>query len=203
MEIALINIQIIFIIFIFSNIVSTIIHEIGHYSFARLFKIVPTEFIVGTNKPCLKKLNRYWEFKKLGTHFMINPFAFGGYVDGKECLEKLSKLKMISVAFAGPFFNLLLALVLIYFSIFFDSINDNVSLLKDFLRNFMTISMLDYNIFILCVLSMLISVNIIMFFANLFTREGYDGYLIWHRFRDTLNENELNEDLRNNLCERN
>lgn len=48
METVLINIVIIFIIFIFSFTVSTIIHEFGHYITARLFGIIPKEFIIGS-----------------------------------------------------------------------------------------------------------------------------------------------------------
>ena len=208
METGLINIVIIFIIFIFSFTVSTIIHEFGHYITARLFGIIPKEFIIGSKFKFLKKFNKLREYNKFGTNFIFNPFSTSGYVEGKDCLEKLSKFKMILVIFAGPLFNLLLAFILLNYVYFMysesnDSLQENILTFLNFaqvnIKVFFEIPIFGLSSISLLLTIFLIYINIFEFFINLFPIKTTDGYLILKRFRDNIISENLNSELRESL----
>jgi len=96
-----------------------LIHEWGHFSAARFFKVVVEEFGFGLPPKC-KAL-----FKKGGTEFTINWIPFGGFVrlKGESAMtEKERRAKgsfgaapihaRIIILLAGVFMNLLLALII-------------------------------------------------------------------------------------------
>lgn len=97
-----------------------LIHEVGHYSLARLFGVDVEEFGFGL-PPRAKVL-----FKKHKTQFTLNWIPFGGFVRlrGENSMEPNERLKPGSFAsvslwkrflilFGGVFMNLTLALVLL------------------------------------------------------------------------------------------
>jgi len=105
-----------------------LIHEWGHFSAARFFKVVVEEFGFGL-PPKAKKL-----FKKGGTEFTINWIPFGGFVrlKGESAMtEKERRAKgsfgaapvyaRVIILLAGVFMNLLLALII--FTIGFSGAN--------------------------------------------------------------------------------
>jgi len=104
------------------------IHELGHFLAARFVKIDVEAFSIGWGNPILKK--------KIGkVEYRLGMFPVGGYckmkgeTDYKELWENLkngikpeegsylaaSPQARILVAFAGPFFNLLFAMILLSF----------------------------------------------------------------------------------------
>lgn len=95
------------------GVVATI-HEIGHFTFAKLFKMKVNEFGIGFGKPILKK-----EYK--GTKYSLRWIPLGGFVaidgeDGvsedKDAFFRKSTWKRIIVLLAGATFNAILALVI-------------------------------------------------------------------------------------------
>jgi regulator of sigma E protease len=105
-----------------------LIHEWGHFSAARFFKVVVEEFGFGL-PPKAKTL-----FKKYGTEFTVNWIPFGGFVrlKGESAMtekERRSKgsfsaapvYARVIILLAGVFMNLLLALVI--FTIGFSGAN--------------------------------------------------------------------------------
>jgi regulator of sigma E protease len=101
-------------------------HELGHFLGARLVKIDVEAFSIGWGNPILKK--------KIGSvEYRLGMFPIGGYckmkgeVDYKEAWDNMKKgikpeegsylaaspASRILVSFAGPFFNLVLAVLLL------------------------------------------------------------------------------------------
>lgn len=97
-----------------------LIHEFGHFIVARLCKIEVEEFGIGLPTPGALTL-----FTWQGTRFTLNWLPLGGFVRPKGendpnipgGLAAASPWKRLAVMFAGPFMNLLTA-VLIYSIIF-------------------------------------------------------------------------------------
>jgi len=95
-------------------IILIIMHEFGHFIAARLLKIEVDEFGLGF-PPRAKKLFRAW-----GTDFTLNWIPLGGFVRPKGendpsvegGLAAASPWKRLTVLFAGPAMNILIALVL-------------------------------------------------------------------------------------------
>jgi regulator of sigma E protease len=102
-----------------------IIHESGHFFFAKIFKMPVETFCLGYGKPVLKK-------KWRGTVYGIGPFPFGGYVKipgldprEKELIPEEDRKtfilqpywKRVLVVTGGPIANILSA-VLIYTAVF-------------------------------------------------------------------------------------
>ncbi len=103
------------------------IHEFGHFLFARLFKVEVLSFSIGWGPKIFSKKS-----KKSGTEFRISALPLGGYCQMKgeaefaESLKTKSKKinaeegslyflkpwKRLLIAFAGPFFNLLSAILI-------------------------------------------------------------------------------------------
>ncbi len=103
------------------------IHEFGHFFFARLFKVEVLSFSIGWGPKIFSKKS-----KKSGTEFRISILPLGGYCQMKgeaefaESLKTKSKTitaekgslyyikawKRLLIAFAGPMFNLLSAIII-------------------------------------------------------------------------------------------
>ncbi|MCL2184898.1 MAG: site-2 protease family protein [Treponema sp.] len=104
------------------------VHELGHFLAARLVKIHVEAFSIGWGNPILKK--------KIGSvEYRLGMFPVGGYckmkgeTDYNKAWENMeqgikpeegsylaaSPLARILVAFAGPFFNLIFAMILLSF----------------------------------------------------------------------------------------
>lgn len=110
------------ILFIFILGLIVLIHEFGHFLFAKLFGVYVYEFSIGMGK-------RLWFKKKGDTEYSIRAVPLGGYVSlaGEEVEDdtKISKDKKLQdkkvwqrflIMFAGAGFNFVLALVLLFVS---------------------------------------------------------------------------------------
>ena len=108
--------------FIVVIVVLVSLHELGHLVVARLCGIKVLRFSVGMGKPFYTKRWRNIEW-------CLAPFPIGGYVkmvDTREgevapedlpvAFDKQHPLKRIAVVLAGPFTNLILAVLLYWFS---------------------------------------------------------------------------------------
>jgi len=96
-------------------------HELGHFTFAKLFGIRVPTFSIGMGP-------RLFGFKKNGTDYVFSLFPIGGYVhvygmekgemngEPDEFLSK-SLLKQYLVIFGGPLFSFLFGFLLFYGSI--------------------------------------------------------------------------------------
>jgi regulator of sigma E protease len=99
-------------------------HELGHFLVARLAGVKVITFSLGFGKKLLS-------FKKGETEYAVSAIPLGGYVkmlgestedvvteeDAPRSYSNKPPLVRILIAFAGPFFNLLLAVV-VFFGIF-------------------------------------------------------------------------------------
>lgn len=98
------------------------IHELGHFIFAKLSGIKVLKFSLGFGPKVIGK--------KIGdTEYLLSAIPLGGYVKmlGEEPEDELDEaekrksyknqtiLKRASVVFAGPFFNMLTAVVIFFF----------------------------------------------------------------------------------------
>ena len=117
-----INLLIIFIFIVF-------IHEFGHYSLARFFKVKVTDFSIGFGKTLFSfqdKNNTVWR---------ISLLPLGGYVKikglesifknqnqknhDKDSFQALNLFKQIIILLAGSFFNIFFAWLCLFFILFF------------------------------------------------------------------------------------
>ena len=77
-----------FILFIFILGIIVLVHEFGHYLFAKIFKVYVYEFSIGMGK-------RLWYYKKKGgeTEYSIRLIPLGGYCSlaGEEVDEADAK----------------------------------------------------------------------------------------------------------------
>lgn len=100
-------------IFAFSLLV--IVHELGHFTLAKLNGVKVEEFSIGMGP-------KLFGFKKGETQYNVKALPIGGYVrmlgeDGEDTTDERafsnkSALQKLSVVAAGPFMNLVLAIVL-------------------------------------------------------------------------------------------
>lgn len=110
------------ILFILILSVIIVIHELGHFIFAKLTGVYVYEFSLGMGK-------RIWGFKKGDTEYSIRLIPLGGYVslagESVEVDESISKEKRLQsksiferflIMFAGAGFNFLLALFILFIS---------------------------------------------------------------------------------------
>lgn len=171
-----ITIEIFFIVFLFLIIssIATYIHELGHYSVARIFGYVPQYFIVGTKQIGLKKFNALIKFKLFGTYFILNPFGHGGSVEAFTYMYKGHRLKLALICIAGPIANLLFGLLILVlnFDFLFNHFNNGI----DGFQN--TIYKGGFEAYLLAILLM-IFFNGIYFLGNLIPYlKGVDGWFI-------------------------
>jgi regulator of sigma E protease len=112
-----------------------VVHETGHFLFARLFGVRVLAFSIGFGPVLLKKT--------VGdTEYRISAVPFGGYVKMKgqedvglpdepindeDDFRKKSVLKRVAIAFAGPLFNYFFAVLILTF-LFFRGMNEPVVL---------------------------------------------------------------------------
>jgi regulator of sigma E protease len=100
------------------------VHELGHFSVAKFFKVRVDEFAIGFPP-------KVWSVKKGETKYSINLIPFGGYVkifgenpdeeslggaDSTRSLANTSKWKQILILLAGVFMNFVFAWLLIFAS---------------------------------------------------------------------------------------
>lgn len=112
-----------FLIYIFSFLILitiiVFIHELGHFSFARLFGVRVLDFSIGFGKSI-----KSWETKSK-TIFNLRLLPFGGYVkmNGEEILEKSQSSDSYSskkyyqkllITLGGPIFNFVLAIIIFF-----------------------------------------------------------------------------------------
>ena len=112
-----------FLIYIFSFLILisiiVFIHELGHFSFARLFGVRVLDFSIGFGRSI-----KSWETKSK-TIFNLRLLPFGGYVkmDGEEITEKsrssdsyYSKkyYQKLLITLGGPIFNFILAIAIFF-----------------------------------------------------------------------------------------
>jgi regulator of sigma E protease len=110
--------------FVVAVCVLVAIHELGHYSVARLFSVRVLRFSIGFGKPFYRRLARN------GTEFVVAWIPLGGYVkmlDEREgpvpeaerpyAFNRQSVGKRAAVLVAGPLFNLVFAVVA-YWAVF-------------------------------------------------------------------------------------
>lgn len=95
------------------GVVATI-HEIGHFLFAKLFKMKVKEFGIGFGKPIFKKIYK-------DTQYSLRWIPLGGFVsidgedgvsENKDAFFKKAPWKRIVVLLAGATFNAILAVIL-------------------------------------------------------------------------------------------
>ena len=95
------------------------VHELGHFSFARLFGVRVLDFSIGFGKSI-----KSWETKSK-TVFNLRLLPFGGYVkmNGEEILEKSQSSDSYSskkyyqkllITLGGPIFNFILAIAIFF-----------------------------------------------------------------------------------------
>ena len=112
-----------FLIYIFSFLVLisiiVFIHELGHFAFARLFRVRVLDFSIGFGKSI-----KSWETKSK-TIFNLRLLPFGGYVkmNGEETSERSQSSDSYSskkyyqkllITLGGPIFNFVLAVVIFF-----------------------------------------------------------------------------------------
>ena len=108
--------------FIIAVSILVTIHELGHYSIARLLSIRVLRFSVGFGKPLWRRM------AKNGTEFVVAAIPLGGYVkmlDEREggvaeadlpfAFNRQSLPKRVAVLAAGPVFNLVFAVIAYWF----------------------------------------------------------------------------------------
>ncbi|PKN78102.1 MAG: RIP metalloprotease RseP [Candidatus Cloacimonetes bacterium HGW-Cloacimonetes-1] len=95
------------------------IHELGHFTAARLFGVRIEKFSIGFGSPILK-------FERNGTEYCISWIPLGGYVkmygenpedeiqDQEGAFQHKAWWNRVIIAFSGPFANLLLAILLFF-----------------------------------------------------------------------------------------
>ena len=110
------------------------IHELGHYSVARLFKTRVTDFSIGFGKVLYQKKD------KNNTNWKVSAFPLGGYVKIKglesifkntnknedideDSFQNLNLIKKNCILLAGSFFNIISAWLCLFCIFFFIGIS--------------------------------------------------------------------------------
>lgn len=164
--------------------ISVYLHELGHYIAAKILGSNPLYFIVGTTEIGLKNLNGLFKFKLFGTNFILNPLGHSGSVEGFTYMNKEPRLKMSLICFAGPFANLLFALVVLLFNLDFLVMHYNNGL-EGF---FTTFNKADYEAHILFIFLTVFIVNGVNFLLNLMPFiKGLDGWFIRQLYKKNKN----------------
>lgn len=111
-------------IFLLSVGILITIHELGHYFFARLFKVKVLVFCIGFGP-------KLFGFKTKSNEWRISAIPLGGYVqmfdenaptslsltdqEKKMAFNSKPAYQKILIAFGGPLFNILFAIIIYYF----------------------------------------------------------------------------------------
>lgn len=104
-------------IMLFILSVLVVVHELGHYFAARIFKVKVEEFAIFMGPKLFSKVS-----KKTGTRWSIRAFPIGGYcaLEGEEETVKSSTsfvskpwYMRAAILLAGPLMNILLAIIII------------------------------------------------------------------------------------------
>jgi regulator of sigma E protease len=104
-----------------------IVHEFGHFIIARLVNVKVITFSLGFGKKLLSR-------KRGETEYVISAMPLGGYVkllgespdeeipeeEKERSFTNKTPFQRFLIVFAGPFFNLVFALLIIYFSLIFN-----------------------------------------------------------------------------------
>lgn len=113
-------------LFILCLSVLVIIHEFGHFSAAKFFKVYVQEFSIGFGPALIHKKRKNGE-----TYFSLRAIPFGGYVsmygeeagtserediDPNRAYNRLKKWKKLIILFAGVFNNAVFAVLLFFIS---------------------------------------------------------------------------------------
>lgn len=94
------------------------IHELGHYAFARLFGVPVLEFAIGMGPQICS-----WKGKKSETKYAIRLFPIGGFVsmegengtsDDPHAFNNINPWKKIIITVAGPIVNIIFAFILMF-----------------------------------------------------------------------------------------
>lgn len=94
------------------------IHELGHFTMARVFKVPVKEFSIGMGPKILSRTS-----KKYGTVYALRLFPFGGYVsmegegeesESEDSYSKKPNWQRVLILLAGPTMNILLAIVMMF-----------------------------------------------------------------------------------------
>lgn len=89
-----------------------VVHEFGHYFACKLFNVRTPVFSVGFDPALIS-------FKPKKTKFQIGAIPLGGYVSiNTEDLEKQSYIKKMIIILAGIAFNILFAVIVLYYLYF-------------------------------------------------------------------------------------
>ena len=105
------------------------IHELGHYSAARLFRVKVTDFSIGFGKSIFSYRDKF------STNWKLSLIPLGGYVKIKglesifqnveqknydnDSFQSLNLIKKIIILLAGSFFNILSAWICLFCILFF------------------------------------------------------------------------------------
>ena len=109
-----------------------LIHELGHFLFAKLFGVYVYEYSIGMGKKIYSKKPKNSE-----TEYNIRMFPIGGYVrlageegeDGDDSIPLDRKLykkgfwQRFLIFFMGPGFNMILAFIVLFVSKFINNIS--------------------------------------------------------------------------------
>jgi len=113
-------------LFILCLSILVIVHEFGHFSAAKFFKVYVQEFSIGFGPALIHKKR-----KKGETYFSLRAIPFGGYVsmygeeagknerediDPSRAYNNLRKWKRLIILFAGVFNNAIFAILLFFIS---------------------------------------------------------------------------------------
>ncbi|MDR0484380.1 MAG: RIP metalloprotease RseP [Alphaproteobacteria bacterium] len=108
------------------------VHEYGHYIFAKMFKVKVESFSIGFGRELFG-----WT-DKAGTRWKICPIPFGGYVKMKgemienensatehdeDAFQAKALWQKFLIVFAGPLFNLIFPIFILFFIAFFSGVS--------------------------------------------------------------------------------
>ena len=111
------NLYILIAVLVFGVLI--LIHELGHYIFARIFKVKIYEFSLGMGPTLISRTS-----KKTGIKYSVSLFPIGGYVsmagedentDEPNALNRKPVWQRMIITVAGAFMNFLLGVVIMFF----------------------------------------------------------------------------------------
>ena len=95
-----------------------LLHELGHFTMARLFKVPVIEFSIGMGPRLFVKRS-----EETGTEYSIRALPFGGYVsmegegassDDPDSYSKKPVWQRMLILVAGPIMNIVIAILLMF-----------------------------------------------------------------------------------------